>query len=67
MELLTSARPGGKRILATALSINSENYESLKLNIQHTFRDNGSRLPQLLDRRCYKLLQTMKLAILAPM
>jgi hypothetical protein len=65
MELLTSAQPGGKRIFATVFSIDGENYESLKINIRHTFRDNGIRPPQLLDRRSYKLLQTMKLAILA--
>lgn len=67
MELLTSTRPDGKRILATVLSVDSENYESLMINIKHTFRDNGTRRPQLLDRRCYKFLETMKLAILAPL
>ena len=66
MSILTGDQPDGKRIFATVLGIDKENHDNLARNLSHTFRNNGAIQPQLLDRRCYKLLQTMKLSIMAP-
>lgn len=67
MSILSSDKPDGKRIFATVHNIDKENHENLARNIVRTFQHNDiTRPPQLLDRLCYKLLQTMKLSIMAP-
>jgi len=64
MVLLKAASPDGKRIFATVLDIDRENYENLARNIANTFQSNGFP-PQLIDRRSYKFLQTMRPSIMA--
>jgi len=67
MSILLGAKPLGKRIFATVLEIDKENHENLARNLDGVFQNNGSVRPQLLDRRCYKFLQTMRLSIMAPL
>jgi hypothetical protein len=65
MAILNFEKPGMKRIYGTVLNIDRENYESLARNLTRIFRSVNQLAPQLLDRRCYKFLETMKLSILA--
>ena len=65
MAILNFSTPTTKRIYGTVLNIDRENYESLARNLAHIFRSNSHLAPQLLDRRSYKFLETMKPSILA--
>jgi hypothetical protein len=67
MLILRGARVNSRRIFATVCGIDKENHENLARNLSRTFQSNDPIQPQLLDRRCYKLLQTMKLSIMNPM
>jgi len=67
MLVLQGNRPNSRRIFATVHGIDKENHDNLARRLSRTFQSNDPILPQMLDRFCYKLPQTMKLSIMGPM
>jgi hypothetical protein len=64
MSILTGGSShANRRIIATMIGIDRENYEHMSMNIAHVFR--AANMPHLLDRTCFTLMRSMKPSILA--